>query len=816
MSEDTSPSDRQILLSRLLDAVKQCQIRFGGRKELATESDSRVVNLCTQFEAVLQHGMKKSKGLSSIRQVSEIVKGLNLWNTDSDYVFWHYVRSHLTRHELERYLVLRHVTSDEGRGRAWLRSALNEHALERYMHMLVADPAHISQFYEESAFLMDQEKSSMLPTMSAGLGAILFAINIDNPDLNPPESSVSVRGPVQAGLSDARPVIAKGVVEGKRKKKRRKPRSNVVSFDDEDDDDFTPGSRFMGNHSCFSAPATCVSSPVASEFPTIVAPQADSGPSSAGGDGADDNGPKATAATTLAEDAQSVESLATSDGNLSDERDQSPRGQPSAAIPVERVKTWSGSTESSGSPRPELLRSVSSSPLSHSKDVTATSCHQPSSLTPILDLSIGDLIPVCHPSEDTARSEDSIPSYSEDTETAAAALVLAQNVSSLVLNAVESPGQATTETEQAADMTSATPDELKQALLVMTQRIKDVEQENSSLRRMVEQESEVSARLRADAQEAERQASERVDKQEARIQTLTRENQLLKHQLKKYIAAVQLLKRDGLAAHEELHQMVGDVEPAIPDAKPYIDHQFEASEYEKKLVQVAEMHGELMEFNERLHRLLLFRECTIRRLREELTDLRGPLPDENQTSDDDLSVTSDYDASSQSASLRPLINLWIPSAFLAGHQSHAFHVYQVYVRIRDDEWNVYRRYSQFYALHKQLCKQNPVVCSFDFPPKKSIGNKDAKIVEERRQRLQRYLRSVLNFLAQTSQALVDSPDRATLVKLLPFFREQDATHSQARQARRTAQRLRVPVASAVASPSQGNSSQTPVRHYMGH
>ncbi|KAK8784195.1 hypothetical protein V5799_009440 [Amblyomma americanum] len=806
MNEDTSPSDRQILLSRLLDAVKQCQIRFGGRKELATESDSRVVNLCTQFEAVLQHGMKRSKGLSSIRQVSEIVKGLNLWNSDSDFVFWHYVRTHLTKHELERYLVLRHVNTDEGRGRAWLRSALNEHALERYMHMLVADPAHISQFYEDTAFLMDQEKSSMLPTMSAGLGSILFAINIDNQDLNPPESSVSVRGPAQAGLADAHPVIAKGLVEGRRKKKRRKPRSNVVSFDDEDDDDYVTDSRFMGNHNCYSAPATCVSSPVVSEFPAVALQANGEVSSSAGEATGSDAAATAAPAKVLAEDAQSVESLATSDGNLSDEREPSPRGKPSAAIPVERTKTWSGSTESSGSPRPELPSSVSSSPLSHGKDIASG---QPSSLTPILDLSIGDLIPMCHPTEDGARSEDSIPSYSEDTETAAAGLALAQNVSSLALNAtVDSPGNATAEAELTSDMTSATPDELKQALVVMTQRIKDVEQENNSLRRMVEQESEVSAKLRADAQEAEKQTNERLDKQESRIQTLTRENQLLKHQLKKYIAAVQLLKRDGLAAHQELRNMVGDVEPAIPDAKPYIDHQFE----------VAEMHGELMEFNERLHRLLLFRECTIRRLREELTDLRGPLPDENQTSDDDLSVTSDYDASSQSASLRPLINLWIPSAFLAGHQSHAFHVYQVYVRIRDDEWNVYRRYSQFYALHKQLCKKNPVVYSFDFPPKKSIGNKDAKVVEERRQRLQRYLRSVLNFLTQTSQELIDSPDRATLVRLLPFFREQDTTHAQVRQARRTAQRLRVPAVSS-GSPSQGaggGASQAPIRHYMGH
>ena len=32
----------------------------------------------------------------------------------------------------------------------------------------------------------------------------------------------------------------------------------------------------------------------------------------------------------------------------------------------------------------------------------------------------------------------------------------------------------------------------------------------------------------------------------------------------------------------------------------YVDYHYEASEYEKKLVQVAEMHGELLEFNEHL------------------------------------------------------------------------------------------------------------------------------------------------------------------------------------------------------------------------
>lgn len=49
---------RQQLQQGLLSAVKQCQIRFGGRKELATELDQHVTILCMQFEAVLSHGLR--------------------------------------------------------------------------------------------------------------------------------------------------------------------------------------------------------------------------------------------------------------------------------------------------------------------------------------------------------------------------------------------------------------------------------------------------------------------------------------------------------------------------------------------------------------------------------------------------------------------------------------------------------------------------------------------------------------------------------------------------------------------------------------
>lgn len=54
-------------------------------------------------------------------------------------------------------------------------------------------------------------------------------------------------------------------------------------------------------------------------------------------------------------------------------------------------------------------------------------------------------------------------------------------------------------------------------------------------------------------------------------------------------------------------------------------HEKQANEYEKKLVQVAEMHGELVEFNDRLHKVIVQKESMIQRLRQELVELRGPV-----------------------------------------------------------------------------------------------------------------------------------------------------------------------------------------------
>ena len=81
--------------------------------------------------------------------------------------FWPYIREQLTWHEQERFSVLRKVQTDHGRGRAWLRAALNERSLERHLHAIIS-PEIIEPYYDDWAFLYDQEKSSMLPNVAAG------------------------------------------------------------------------------------------------------------------------------------------------------------------------------------------------------------------------------------------------------------------------------------------------------------------------------------------------------------------------------------------------------------------------------------------------------------------------------------------------------------------------------------------------------------------------------------------------------------------------------------------------------------------------
>uniref|UniRef100_A0A671V3C5 Sorting nexin 29 n=1 Tax=Sparus aurata TaxID=8175 RepID=A0A671V3C5_SPAAU len=689
ISSGTQQSDtkRQHLLERLLDAVKQCQIRFGGRKEIATDSDSRVICLCAQFEAVLQHGLRKSRGLALTAAALKQAAGFST-RTEAELTFWFYVKEHLNRHELQRFYSLHQISSELGRGRAWLRCALNEHSLERYLHTLLADRPRLGTYYEDWAFIHDEERASMLPTMAAGLNSILFAINIDNSDLNggvtrgggPSVSNLlkestqgigslwkeSTQGvssllreistatavvpgftPRMDGASDPLPVVPRSTSadSGLRKERRRKKKiTNIISFDDdldggaEDEEEGEDDSQKMGAmRKSHTAPAQ----------------------------------------NSVEEGVDPLEPV------FSESLTQNGLVEPG-------IVSWVGS------PHPSRTPPLATPPLPDSKSI------------------------------DNEEEEEEEEMYK--------------------------PKAQTQEEERIKDsgvLCIQTRD-----LLAMFDR---------SLRSLLDGEMEHSAGLRQETDLLKRKLAELEERHTAKVQALARENEVLKVQLKKYVGAVQMLKREGSQALSMLRS--SEEQAPVPQNKFMGDIEELAASYERKLIEVAEMHGELIEFNERLYRSLMAKDHLIVQMRQELIDLRGPVPgDLSQTSDDPS--LSDFETAH-----RALINVWIPSVFLQGRAANAYHVYQVYIRILDNEWNVYRRYTEFRELHNHLRTQFPQVDTFNFPPKKAIGNKDAKFVEERRKQLQGYLRTVMNKLIQTLPEFTARPTKETLLSLLPFFCE---------------------------------------------
>lgn len=112
------------------------------------------------------------------RHVSDIVSGSNIKSCNtSDMAFWPCIKEQLTWHEQERFSILKKVHTDYGRGRAWLRAVLNERSLERHLHAIL-DPSILSPFYEDWAFLLDQERSAVLPNVAAGIRTLIFYHNI--------------------------------------------------------------------------------------------------------------------------------------------------------------------------------------------------------------------------------------------------------------------------------------------------------------------------------------------------------------------------------------------------------------------------------------------------------------------------------------------------------------------------------------------------------------------------------------------------------------------------------------------------------------
>ncbi|NWR61125.1 KI16B protein, partial [Bucorvus abyssinicus] len=127
--------------------------------------------------------------------------------------------------------------------------------------------------------------------------------------------------------------------------------------------------------------------------------------------------------------------------------------------------------------------------------------------------------------------------------------------------------------------------------------------------------------------------------------------------------------------------------------------------------------------------------------------------------------------------LKDPIKISIPRYVLCGQGKDEHYEFEIKITVLDDTWTVFRRYSRFRELHKTLKLKYPELATLEFPPKKLFGNKDDRVIAERRSHLEKYLRSFFSAMLKSpsSPLHIDKVgltlSKHTICEFSPFFRK---------------------------------------------
>lgn len=127
--------------------------------------------------------------------------------------------------------------------------------------------------------------------------------------------------------------------------------------------------------------------------------------------------------------------------------------------------------------------------------------------------------------------------------------------------------------------------------------------------------------------------------------------------------------------------------------------------------------------------------------------------------------------------LKDPIKISIPRYVLCGQGKDEHFEFEVKITVLDETWTVFRRYSRFREMHKTLKLKYSELATLEFPPKKLFGNKDERVIAERRSHLEKYLRDFFSVMLQS----VTSPlhinkvgltlSKHTICEFSPFFKK---------------------------------------------
>ncbi|XP_016124809.1 kinesin-like protein KIF16B isoform X2 [Sinocyclocheilus grahami] len=129
-------------------------------------------------------------------------------------------------------------------------------------------------------------------------------------------------------------------------------------------------------------------------------------------------------------------------------------------------------------------------------------------------------------------------------------------------------------------------------------------------------------------------------------------------------------------------------------------------------------------------------------------------------------------------SLKDPVKISIPRYVLCGQGKDEHFEFEVKITVLDETWTVFRRYSRFREMHKSLKLKYPKLAALDFPPKKIFGNRDERMVAERRNQLEQYLRNFFHVMMSSSSSSPLRTDefglhlsKHAVCSISPFFKK---------------------------------------------
>ncbi|KAK7161282.1 hypothetical protein R3I94_004078 [Phoxinus phoxinus] len=128
--------------------------------------------------------------------------------------------------------------------------------------------------------------------------------------------------------------------------------------------------------------------------------------------------------------------------------------------------------------------------------------------------------------------------------------------------------------------------------------------------------------------------------------------------------------------------------------------------------------------------------------------------------------------------LKDPVKISIPRHVLCGQGKDEHFEFEVKITVLDETWTVFRRYSRFREMHKSLKLKYPELAALAFPPKKIFGNRDERMIAERRNQLEQYLRNFFHVMMTSSSASPLRTDECGLqlskhavCDISPFFKK---------------------------------------------